>query len=210
MKTYNAFEYCPKGLKMSAKVHFRFGAMGSSKTASALMLNYNFREKGMIPLLAKPEADTRTTKMWSRIGLEANCTTLENVCEMSYNELSGYDCIIVDEVQFANEDQVEFLVGIADHLNIPVFLYGLKTDFRGRLFDGSKRILELADSIEEIETTCWCGAAARFSARVDKEGNMIRQGEIIDNGEVENRPKYVALCRKHFFAGRTGNIGKDL
>ena len=95
---------------MSANVHFRFGAMGSSKTASALMLEYNFREKGMIPLLAKPAIDTRTTKMWSRIGLEADCTTLENVCSMSYNELAGYDCVIIDEAQFATDEQVEFLV----------------------------------------------------------------------------------------------------
>ena len=195
---------------MSANVHFRFGTMGSSKTASALMLDYNFREKGMVPLLAKPAVDTRTAKMWSRIGLEADCTTLENVCEMSYNELAGYDCVIVDEVQFATDEQVEFLVGIADHLNIPVFLYGLKTDFQGKLFPGSKRILELADDIEEIETTCWCGASARFSARVDSQGKIVREGTVVDEGAVETRPKYVALCRKHFFAGRTGNLGKDL
>lgn len=185
-----------------ANLHFRFGAMGSSKTASALMLDYNFREKGMRTLLAKPSTDTRTDKMWSRIGLEADCISVDELCSKPYNELAGYDCLIVDEAQFVTDTQAEFLAGVADYLNIPVFLYGLKTDFRGRLFDGSKRLLELADEIEEIETTCWCGRAARFSARIDKEGNIVREGDVVKPEEGKDKPSYIALCRKHFFAGR--------
>ena len=187
-----------------AKLRYRYGAMGSSKTALALMLAYNYREKGMRALLAKPEADTRSTKIWSRVGIEAECIGLSELCGMSLDEISAYDCVIVDEVQFATEEQVGFLAGIVDHLGVPVFAYGLKTDYRGLLFEGSKRMLELADEVEEIECACWCGAAAKFSAKVSPDGEIIRNGDdAIEIDEIGDKgPHYVALCRKHYMSGR--------
>ena len=190
-----------------AKLHYRYGAMGSSKTALAIMLAYNFEEKGMRPLLAKPSTDTRTDKMWSRTGMEADCISLEALCAMSYDEISAYDYIIVDEVQFASEEQIRFLAGIVDHLGITVFAYGLKTDFRGKLFAGSKCLLELADNIDELPSACWCGSPAKFSARLDANGHVLHEGDTIEMGGNEDAnepPKYVALCRKHYLSGRIG------
>jgi thymidine kinase len=189
---------------LMTKLHFRYGAMGSSKTALALMLAYNFSEKGMKPLLCKPATDTRTEKMWSRTGLESDCISLEELCSKDLNEIAGYDCVIVDEVQFATTEQVDFLAGIVDHVHIPVFAYGLKTDFQGKLFVGAKRMLELSDTIEEMKSACWCGSAAKFSARVDADGNVLREGDTVDIGGHEDKPHYVALCRKHFLSGRSG------
>lgn len=188
-----------------ATLHYRYGAMGSSKTALALMLAYNFSEKGMRPLLAKPASDTRTSTMWSRTGMESPCISLDALCDMTYNEIGGYDCIIVDEIQFATGAQVEFLAGIVDHIGISVFTYGLKTDFQGRLFEGSKRMLELADTVEELPCSCWCGKSAKFSARIDSNGDVVREGERVEmESVVPEEAKYVALCRKHYLSGRSG------
>ena len=186
-----------------AKLHFRYGAMGSSKTALALMMAYNFREKGMKPLLVKPATDTRTSTMWSRTGMEEECISLESLCNMSYDEICGYDCIIMDEAQFATDKQVDFLAGIVDHLGLPVFAYGLKTDFQGHLFEGSKRLIELADDIEENKAACWCGATAKFSARVSADGNIIKDGDTV--GIEAEDMTYVALCRKHYMSNRANS-----
>lgn len=179
-----------------AKLHFRYGVMGSSKTADALMLAYNFRERGRNPLLAKPLADTRTTKIWSRIGLEADCSSLEEICDKPLEELARYDAVIVDEVQFATEKQIDKLAAIADHLDIPVFAYGLRTGYTGHLFEGSKRLFEIADELEEAKTICWCGASAKLNALLDDDGNIVtdptKQTETALDG------KYIALCRKHY------------
>ena len=179
-----------------AKLHFRYGVMGGSKTADALMLAYNFREKGKIPLLAKPMADTRTEKMWSRVGIEAECVSLESICECPLEELSGYDCVIIDEVQFATAKQVDRLVSIADILNIPVFAYGLRTGYTGHLFEGSKRLFEVADELEESKTICWCGASAKMNALLDDDGNVVTDPNLQTDTALQGH--FVSLCRKHF------------
>lgn len=181
-----------------AQLHYRHGTMGSSKTALALMLAYNYQEKGQKPLLAKPEADTRTTKMWSRVGLSSDCISLEALCAMSFAEISAYDCVIIDEAQFATAEQIDYLGQITDYLDLPVFAYGLRTDYTGHLFEGSKRLMEIADTIEENQTICWCGRPAKFSARVDSDGNIIREGTQLQVGDSE----YIAVCRKHYMCGR--------
>ena len=182
-----------------AKLHYRYGAMGSSKTALALMLAYNFRERNKKVILAKPLADIRTDKIWSRAGLESDCISLESLCSMSLTEISGYDVIIVDEIQFASEEQVDFLASLVDLLEIPVFTYGLKTNAFGRLFPGSKRMIELADTLEECPSMCWCGAPAKFSARIDENGNVIREGE---DKPYAMDGKYCPMCRKHYMSGK--------
>lgn len=182
-----------------AKMHFRYGVMGSSKTAEALMLAYNFKERGRLPLLTKPEEDTRTPTIWSRIGLEAECVPLSEVCATPLEDLGRYDCIVVDEIQFASPEQVEQLAVIADTVNIPVFAYGLKTGYTGELFPGSKRMVELADDLEAIRTSCWCGKEACMTA-------LIINGQVYkDPGKQQETAldgEFISLCRKHWREGR--------
>lgn len=184
-----------------AQLHYYYGAMGSSKTAQALMKAYNFRETGHNVLMVKPMADTRTAKIWSRIGLESECISLEELCTMSPYDLDAYDVIIIDEIQFASRPQIDFLATLVDHHGISVFAYGLMLTFSGTLFDGAKRMLELADDIHECESVCWCGAPAKFSALLDDGGNIVRDG---DNPDTALAGEYMPLCRKHFMSGKTG------
>lgn len=177
------------------KLFFRYGAMGSSKTANLLMAHYNFRERGRRPVILKPKMDLRDGEkiVKSRIGLQASCTLIE---EFQMEE-GKYDAILVDEANFLTAEQVDWLAHICDTYDIPVLCYGLKTDFQGKLFEGSKRLLELADAIEEIPTICWCGKKARFNARI-RDGKIVRDGEQIMLGAND---MYVPLCRKHFMSG---------
>lgn len=197
-----------------AKLYFRYGAMGSSKTANVLMVNYNYFEKGQKAILLKPMIENRDgqTKIKSRIGLSAECQFVEKFLDevktkwekksekksINLNE-NDLDAIIVDEAQFLSTEQIDALSDIVDDYNIPVLCYGLRTDFQGHLFEGSKRLMELADVIEEIPTVCWCGKRANFNARV-VDGKVVRDGEQIQMGSNES---YVSLCRKHF---KTGSI----
>lgn len=187
-----------------AKLFFRYGAMGSSKTANALMVEYNYRERGKRALLAKPMTDTRDGErtVSSRIGLAQKCIWTEELMEMPEEELKQYDCIIIDEAQFCPKEQIECLVHFVDDLNIPVICYGLRADFRNELFPGSQWLLAWADVVEEIKTVCWCGKAAKCNARFNEHG-IVREGAQVVLGGNDS---YTALCRKHF---REGNLGPD-
>ena len=186
-----------------AKLYFRYGAMGSSRTANALMVEYNYMERGKQALLVKPRTDSRDGDytIRSRMGLEKEGVWLEQLTEMGDQDIRAYDCIIVDEAQFASKAQVEFLVHIVDDLQVPVICYGLRTDFRREFVEGSLWLMAWADQIEEIKTVCWCGRAATCNARVGGDGKMIRAGEQIVMG---GNDKYTALCRRHH---REGNLG---
>ena len=118
---------------------------------------------------------------------------------MKDEEIKTWDCVIVDEAQFATKSQVEFLVHIVDELGVSVICYGLRTDFRREFFEGSLWLMAWADKIEEIKTVCWCGKAATCNARIGEDGNMIRDGEQIVMG---GNDKYTALCRKHHREGK--------
>lgn len=184
-----------------AKLYFRYGAMGSSKTANALMVAYNYEERGKKALLAKPLTDTREVGvMHSRIGLEQPCISVEELVQMNDAALKTYDCFIIDEAQFCRKSDVEFFVHIVDGLGLPVICYGLRADFQQNLFEGSQWLLAWADKIEEIKTVCWCGKGARCNARIDAKGRIIRAGEQVMVGANES---YIALCRKHFREGKT-------
>lgn len=180
-----------------AKLYFRYGAMGSSKTANAIMVDYNYRERGQRSLILKPKLDTRDGAriIRSRSGLQASCLFFE---ELPSIDPRDYDCIIVDEAQFLNKAQVQQLVDIVDEMDVPVICYGLRADFQQNLFEGSKWLLAWADSIEEIKTVCWCGRKATCNARISG-GKVIKDGEQILLGGSE---AYVALCRKHWAQGR--------
>ena len=185
-----------------AKLYFRYGAMGSSKTANALMVEYNYRERGKRALLAKPATDTRDGEkiVSSRMGLKRNCIWTEELLEMTDEQLKAYDCVIVDEAQFCSKEQVEFLTYIVDELHIPVICYGLRADFRNELFPGSMWLLAWADEIEEIKTVCWCGKAAKCNARFNEHG-IVREGAQVVLG---GNDAYMALCRQHL---KEGNLG---
>ena len=179
-----------------AKLYFRYGAMGSSKTANAIMVQYNYRERGQTALLLKPRLDSRDGEklVGSRSGLCAPCEFIEDLGKI---DLGLYDCLIVDEAQFLTKSQVEQLVDIVDGRGIPVICYGLRADFQGNLFEGSHWLLAWADTIEEIKTVCWCGRKATCNARV-ANGKVVKAGEQIVLGGNES---YVALCRKHWRSG---------
>ena len=182
-----------------AKLYFRYGAMGSSKTANAVMVQYNYQERGRKVLMLKPKLENRdgATIVRSRCGLEAQCRFVEDLGEIS---LDGIECVIVDESHFLTAEQVKQLVDIVDERDIPVICYGLRSDFRGELFEGSRELLRWADTIEEIKTICWCGRKATFNARV-QNGHIVREGEQIMMG---GNSAYVSLCRRHW---REGNLG---
>lgn len=182
-----------------AKLYFRYGAMGSSKTANAVMVQYNYRERGCKVLMLKPKLENRdgATIVRSRCGLEAECRYVEDLDQIS---LDGISCVIVDEAHFLTSAQVRNLVDIVDERNIPVICYGLRTDFRGELFEGSRELLCWADTIEEIKTICWCGRKAICNARV-VNGKVVKEGDQILLG---GSSQYVSLCRKHFHEGKLG------
>jgi len=182
-----------------AKLYFRYGAMGSSKTANAVMVQYNYRERGQQVLMLKPKLENRdgATVVRSRCGLVAECRFVEDLPEIS---LAGVDCVIVDEAHFLTRAQVRSLVDIVDDYNIPVICYGLRTDFRGELFEGSRELLCWADTIEEIKTVCWCGKKATFNARIH-DGKIVREGEQIMLG---GNSTYISLCRRHWKSGELG------
>lgn len=197
-----------------AKLYFRYGAMGSSKTANALMVRYNYEEKGQYAVILKPRIDDRdgAMRVSSRIGLSAEAGYVEDFLAMTKRDwfpfLAGglpeegdwkrYAAVIVDEAQFLTADQVDQLSDIVDFFDIPVICYGLRTDFTSSLFEGSRRLMELADRIEETPTVCWCGRRAHFNARF-AGGKIQRTGEQIVLGANES---YVSLCRRHFKEGK--------
>ena len=182
------------------KLYFKYGVMGSAKTAEALMTRYRYEEVGQKALLCKTNLDTRdgTLIIKSRIGLEGECILLSEVMKLSEEVIKSYDAIIVDEVQFAKPEEIDFLSDVADFMDVPVICYGLKADFQNKLFPGSKRLLEIADKIEEIKTVCWCGRKALCNTRYNENG-IVREGKQVELGSNDT---YVALCRKHYKLGQ--------
>ncbi len=181
-----------------AKLYFKYGAMGSSKTAQALITKFNYEERGMKVWLIKPATDTRdgADVLSSRIGLSAVCRPIEkneNIREVFDRECPDADVIITDECQFFTPEQINELREIVDTLDIPTLCFGLRTDFLTRLFPGSRRLFEVADSISEIKTICDCGAKATVNARIGASGKILTHGTQIELGGNE---RYLAMCHK--------------
>lgn len=195
-----------------AKLYFKFGAMGSSKTAQALMTKFNYEEKGQTVWLIKPATDTRddiegadgkiSTVIRSRIGLQSAAEAVRGETDLyaefvrrSAEHITGKytDVVICDECQFLTEKQVDQMKDLADKLDIPVLCFGLRTDFQTKMFPGSKRLFEIADSIMEIKSVCKCGRKATVNARFDDEGNIITDGEQVCLGGNE---RYDSMCYK--------------
>ena len=182
-----------------AKLYFRYGVMGSSKSAQALITKFNYEEQGMRVWLIKPAADIRygTDVVRSRIGLEQIGDVITedmNLFEIFRDREKEFnDVIIADEAQFLTPAHIEQLRDIVDNYNVPVFCFGLRTDFRTKMFPGSARLFELADSVSELKTVCTCGGKAMVNARIDGEGNIVTEGaQIMLGGNESYRP----MCYK--------------
>jgi len=187
-----------------AKLYFKYGAMGSSKTAQALITKYNYEENDLKVWLMKPSADSRDGEaiLKSRIGLEAKVDVippeLDIYARFRESRAGKCDVIIVDECQFLTEEQINQLRAIVNDFNIPVMCFGLRTDFQTRLFPGSRRLMEVADTIQEIKTICDCGAKATVNARIDGDGHIITEGAQVVLGGNDS---YIAMCHKCYIRG---------
>ncbi len=187
-----------------AKLYFKYGAMGSSKTAQALITKYNYEENGLLVWLIKPSADVRDGAhiLRSRIGLQAQVEIILPETQVytlfCQTQRGQCDVIIVDECQFLTPAQIDQLRTIVNEDNIPVMCFGLRTDFQTKLFPGSMRLMEVADTIQEIKTICDCGAKATVNARIDGEGHIITEGAQVVLG---GNDCYIAMCHKCWIKG---------
>ena len=187
-----------------AKLYFKYGAMGSSKTAQALITKYNYEENGLSVWLIKPSADTRdgARLLRSRIGLEAAVEVIPpeaDIYDLFRRTREGKcDVIIVDECQFLTGQQIDQLRAVVNDFHIPVMCFGLRTDFQTKLFPGSLRLMEIADTIQEIKTICDCGAKATVNARIDSDGHIITEGAQVVLGGNDS---YIAMCHRCYVRG---------
>lgn len=189
-----------------ASLHYKFAAMNSGKSTQLIQAHFNYRERGMSPYAVTPAIDDRfgIGVITARVGLELKVDSFSADADLFAMLLQRLACqpvdvFIVDEAQFITRAQVYQLAKIVDDLNIPVIAYGLKSDFRGELFEGSYHLLCLADKVEELKSICWCGHKAHMNARVSPNGEVMREGNQVLIGGEE---RYVSLCRKHYLQGQ--------
>ena len=185
-----------------AKLYFYYSAMNAGKTTTLLQSSHNYAERGMTTLLLKPLIDDREglNVIRSRVGLEAEAMNFEKEDNLlqtieAQHKAKSLNCVLVDEAQFLTRDQVIQLGDVVDRLEIPVLCYGLRTDFLGELFEGSRSLLAWADELREIKTVCHCGKKAIMTVRLNEEGKPLQAGEQIQIGGNES---YVSMCRRHF------------
>ena len=185
-----------------AKFYFYYSSMNAGKSTALLQSSYNYRERGMNTLILAPLLDDRygVGKVTSRIGLESKALTFrsdEDLLKLiaRRHEEEPLNCVLVDEAQFLTKEQVFQLGEVTDDLNIPVLAYGIRTDFQGEPFPGSKYLLAWADNLKELKAICFCGNKATMVIRLDQEGNAITQGSQV---EIGGNDRYVSMCRKHF------------
>ncbi len=187
-----------------AKLYFKYGAMGSSKTAQALITKYNYEENDMKVWLIKPSADTRdgAETLRSRIGLQAQVDVMTPDIDIyEYFSNQKADCcnvVIVDECQFMTPAQIDQLRAIVNDYDIPVICFGLRTDFQTKLFPGSQRLMEIADTFDEIKTICDCGNKATVNARIDGNGYIVTEGAQVVLGGNDS---YIAMCHRCYETG---------
>ena len=180
-----------------AKLYFKYGAMGSSKSAQALITKFNYEELGMSVWLIKPSVDTRDGAdiIRSRIGLEAHAQVITPEMDITeeYTAAGRHDVIIADEAQFFTPEQIDQLRTLVDDEDLPVLCFGLRTDFLTHFFPGAQRLMELSDSLTEIKTVCRCGRKATVNARIDENGNIVTKGSQIMLGGNDS---YMAMCHQ--------------
>ncbi len=185
-----------------AKLYFYYSSMNAGKSTALLQSSYNYRERGMHTLVLTPDVDDRhgVGRVTSRIGLESTATTFKSADDL-YQLIAGkteeqaLNCVLIDEAQFLSKEQVFQLGEVTDQLHIPVLAYGIRTDFQGEPFPGSKYLLAWADNLKELKAICFCGNKATMVIRLDQDGNAVTQGSQV---EVGGNDRYVSMCRKHF------------
>lgn len=185
-----------------AKLYFYYSSMNAGKSTALLQASYNYRERGMTTLVLAPEFDDRygAGKVASRIGIEAEATPFGPETDLyrlvtTHKEEAPLHCVLVDEAQFLSKEQVFQLGEVTDRLNVPVLAYGLRTDFQGEPFEGSKYLLAWSDNLKEIKAICHCGTKATMVVRFGPDGEAIREGSQI---EIGGNDRYVSMCRRHF------------
>ena len=185
-----------------AKLYFYYSSMNAGKSTNLLQSSYNYKERGMNTLVLAPQLDDRygTGKVTSRIGIESEATsfsTKSNLFEIveASNVEQPLHCVLIDEAQFLTREQVFQLSEVTDKLRIPVLAYGLRTDFQGEPFEGSKYLLAWSDNLKEIKAICHCGTKATMVLRMDGNGNAVTEGSQV---EIGGNDRYVSMCRKHF------------
>ena len=185
-----------------AKLYFNYSSMNAGKSTALLQADYNYRERGMTTILFTSSKDERYGKneIVSRIGISAPAAYFFEDTDLyetfvKQSKTKPIDCVLIDEAQFLSKEQVHQLGRIVDELDTPVLTFGIRTDFRGELFEGSKYLLAWSDNIKEIKTVCHCGSKATMVIRIDSKGDIILQGSQIEVGGNES---YIPLCRKHF------------
>lgn len=202
-------------MNRKGKLYFRYGTMGSAKTALLLTTAYNFEERKMSYVCLKPVVDTResTNVIRSRIGIERECCWIhpdtdiyQMAREMFEETLTLVDWFLVDEAQFLTANQVDQLAAIVDDFGSNVICYGLRTDFKSHLFEGSRRLFEIADTIDEIKSTCTCGRKTIINARIDSKGDFVEEGEQV---EIGGDDRYIAVCRKCWRNKRIEQASRD-
>ena len=185
-----------------AKLYFYYSSMNAGKSTNLLQSSYNYKERGMNTLVLAPKLDDRygAGRVTSRIGIESEATTfgtdanLLKVVEEARAD-QPLHCVLIDEAQFLTRDQVFQLSEVTDELNIPVLAYGLRTDFQGEPFEGSKYLLSWADNLKELKAICHCGTKATMVLRMDEDGNAVTEGSQV---EIGGNDRYVSMCRRHF------------
>lgn len=185
-----------------AKLYFSYSTMNAGKSTVLLQASHNYGERGMKTMLFTAELDNRSKvgNISSRIGLSEKASTFNNNDNLFYSvekrlKKDKISCVFVDEAQFLTDKQVWELSDVVEILNIPVMCFGLRTDFQGKLFEGSSTLLAIADELKEIKTICHCGKKANMVVRVDSNGKVLKEGAQIEIGGNE---KYISLCRKHW------------
>ncbi len=185
-----------------AKLYFYYSSMNAGKSTALLQSSYNYKERGMRTLVLAPDLDDRYGggKVTSRIGIEAEAVTFspdDNLFAVVESDCKpvALSCVLIDEAQFLTKEQVFQLSDVTDVLNIPVLAYGLRTDFRGEPFEGSKYLLAWPDNLKELKAICHCGSKATMVVRFDENGVAVREGSQV---EIGGNDRYVSMCRKHF------------
>lgn len=196
-----------------AKLYFYYSSMNAGKSTALLQSSYNYRERGMNTLIMAPQFDDRygVGRVTSRIGLEAAATTFsdaDNLFEIVSTccEEDPLHCVLIDEAQFLTKEQVFQLGQVSDELDIPVLAYGIRTDFQGEPFEGSKYLLAWSDNLKELKAICHCGSKATMVIRLDENGNAVTQGSQV---EIGGNDRYISMCRKHFKDNFYGEIDDE-
>jgi thymidine kinase len=185
-----------------AKMYFYYSSMNAGKSTALLQSSYNYKERGMNTLILAPSLDDRygAGKVTSRIGIAAEATIFQTDDDLFKlidvaSKKERIHCVMVDEAQFLTRDQVFALSEVTDKLGIPVLAYGLRTDFQGEPFEGSKYLLAWSDNLNELKAICHCGSKATMVVRLDGDGNVVTEGSQV---EIGGNDRYISMCRKHF------------